>query len=88
MKKKFYLVFLGGLLAGCSHKSVDLLVTNAQIYTASDQQPTAEAVAIRKGIFVAVGSTQDITKKYRAKKTWDAQGHAVFPGYTTHMLIL
>lgn len=85
MKKKFYLVFLGGLLAGCTHKSVDLLVTNAQIYTASDQQPTAEAVAIRKGIFVAVGSTQDITKKYRAKKTWDAQGHAVFPGlYDPH----
>lgn len=85
MKKYIYLILAGGLLSGCAHRTVDMLVTNAQIYTVNDQQPTAEAVAIRKGQFVAVGSTQELTRQYKAKKQWDAQGKSIFPGlYDPH----
>lgn len=81
MKKIIPVLVLGSFVTGCSPRTVDLLVTNAQIYTVNDQQPSAEALAIRKGRFIAVGSSLDLQTKYRAKKTLDAQGNALFPGF-------
>lgn len=81
MKKIILLLSCSGFLTGCAPRAVDLLVTNAQIYTAHDPQPQAEALAVHKGRFVAVGSSVDLQKKYRAKQTMNAQGQALFPGF-------
>src|SRR3546814_8088562 len=40
----------------------DLILTNARIYTVEDKQPWAEAVAIKDGKIVAVGSTASVAK--------------------------
>ena len=40
--------------------TADLVFTNGKIYTVSAEQPWAEAVAIKDGRFIAVGSAQDI----------------------------
>lgn len=59
----------------------DLIVHNAVIYTVNDRQAKADAVAVRDGRFVVVGSNADALK-LRGPKTRvvDAQGRSVVPG--------
>ncbi|MEQ6125362.1 amidohydrolase family protein [Pseudotenacibaculum sp. MALMAid0570] len=79
MKKLIYIFGLV-LLASCSQKKVDLIVTNANIYTVDDSFSKAEAFAIKDGKFVAVGSTDEITKKFTSTNTVDAEGQTLVPG--------
>ena len=60
---------------------VNLIVTNAKIYTVDDSFVVAESFAIRNGKFVAVGTTKDITSKYVADQTIDCKGNLVYPGF-------
>lgn len=65
----------------CSQKEqVDLIVTNANIYTVDDAFSKAEAFAVTDGKFVATGTTQEITEKYSSTKTIDAVGQTILPG--------
>jgi len=68
-------------LFSCSQKEqVDLIVTNAIIYTVDDTFSKAEAFAIKDGKFVATGTSQDITGSYDASKIIDAVGQTILPG--------
>jgi hypothetical protein len=73
--KMLYLLFVFMLsLAGCSpadqpvaesgkaaaNDAADTVYTNGKIYTVNEAQPWAEAVAVRDGIFLVVGSNADI----------------------------
>ncbi|WXL26444.1 amidohydrolase [Ectopseudomonas mendocina] len=72
-----------------SHASAlpaDLLLINGRIYTVEDQHPWAEAVAVRDGRFVAVGSNSDVLI-WQGPKTQvvDLRGRFVMPGlYDMH----
>jgi len=59
----------------------DIIVTNATIYTVDPAQPTAEALAIRDGKFLAVGRTAEI-EAHRGPQTriLDLGGQTVLPG--------
>jgi hypothetical protein len=61
---------------------VDLIVFNAQIYTVDSGFHKAEAFAVDKGKFVAVGSDKDILAKYSSRNRMDMNGRAVYPGFT------
>lgn len=70
-------------LVSCSSTPpADLLVTNAKIYTVNDSLPTAEAIAIKNGKIVALGTSKEVDK-YRGDKTQviDAAGKLVLPGF-------
>lgn len=70
------------LLYGCTtNKEVDLIVFNAQVYTVDSTFTLAEAFAIKNGVFVDIGSSKDMLKKYIAKDKIDAQGKAIYPGF-------
>jgi predicted amidohydrolase YtcJ len=59
----------------------DLVVLNARIHTLNPATPTATAVAIRAGVFVAVGSDADIRRHAGPNtRTIDAAGRTVVPG--------
>lgn len=59
------------------------VVLNAKIYTLNPRQPWAEAIAIRAGKIVAVGTEKEITAfRGPATKVIDAQGRLVLPGFT------
>jgi predicted amidohydrolase YtcJ len=60
-----------------------LILKNGNIYTVSESQPRAEAVAVRYGKIIFVGSTVDV-KKYDGKGTRviDLKGKTVVPGMT------
>ncbi|MBL4604609.1 MAG: amidohydrolase family protein, partial [Flavobacteriaceae bacterium] len=80
MKKLICSLSIIALLVSCKQEQVDLIVTNANVYTVNSDFSKAEAFAVKDGKFVAVGSTSEITKKYNAKETIDAQGQTLVPG--------
>ncbi|MDA9555009.1 amidohydrolase [Pelobium sp.] len=82
MKNYLLILFTSISLIACKQKqSVDLIVTNAKVYTVDSNFTIAEAFAVADGKIVEVGKSQDILAKYEAKETLDAKGKAVFPGF-------
>ena len=74
-------IFVG--LASCQpqREAVDLLVTNATVYTVDSTFSKAEAFAVRDGHFVAVGKAADLQSRFQASQTVDAQGQFIYPGF-------
>jgi len=63
--------------------SADVILLHARIYTVNAQQPWAEALAIRDGKILAVGTDGDIAHYRTAStKVIDAKGRLVLPGFT------
>lgn len=65
----------------------DVVVRNAKVTTINPAQPSAEAFAIKDGMFYRVGSNNSIAELVGKKtKVIDAQGHRVIPGLNdSHM---
>jgi len=62
-------------------ESADVVVRNAKVTTIDPKNPSAEAFAIKNGIFQSVGSNNSISKWIgKHTKVIDAQGHRVIPG--------
>jgi len=69
-------------IVGCSKvEQVDLLVFNAHVYTVDGHFSRAEAFAVREGRFVAVGSTEEIRRRYISDNKIDMGGAALYPGF-------
>lgn len=79
-KPLIYISFFVLLFSCTSKEQVDLILTNANIYTVDDDFSNAEAFAVRNGKFVAVGSSKDILKNYHANSVIDAEGKTLIPG--------
>jgi predicted amidohydrolase YtcJ len=64
-------------------EAADVVFINGNIYTVNDKQPRAEAVAVKAGKIVFVGSNKD-AKEYEGKETRviDLKGNTVVPGMT------
>lgn len=60
--------------------SQDIIVTNARITTLDRTNPAAEAVAIRDGKFLAVGSEAEVRAAAPGAKIIDARGRRLVPG--------
>lgn len=78
------LASLTGLLGLCSivnAQVADTIYTNGKIYTVNDTQQWAEAVAIKDGKFIAVGSANDVKAVTGdSTKVVDLGGKFVLPG--------
>ncbi len=62
-------------------EKVPLVLHHATIYTVDESFSTAEAMVVRDGKIIDIGSNDDILKKYEGEQTIDAGGKAVFPGF-------
>ncbi len=81
MNKLFLSTITLLLCVSCTSKEeVDLIVSNANIYTVDSGFSKVTSVAIKDGVFVAVGDGEDILQKFQAKKEVDAQGKTIVPG--------
>ncbi|MBU2974038.1 amidohydrolase [Zobellia sp. B3R18] len=80
MKKILPLLVL--FLTGCEYlkEKVDLVIVNANVYTVDAEFSKAEAFAIHKGKFIAVGTTEEIRDKYTSDQLVDADGRTITPG--------
>jgi len=83
--KKFILFLISYLiLTSCnnqSKESADTIYKNGRIYTVNEAQPWAEAVAIKDGKFIKIGSTVDVSALTGDKTiVVDLEGKFVMPG--------
>lgn len=76
------LSILISLNMACSQRQkVDLIVSNATIYTVDSNFSINQSMAINKGRIVALGTNQDITDHYISENTIDASGGFIYPGF-------
>ena len=74
-------------LAACqasvpAEKAADLIFTNGHIITINDAQPTAQAVAIKDGLILAVGSNDSVLMlKGDKTQVVDLGGKTMIPGF-------
>ncbi len=63
-------------------KMVDLIVRGGTVVTMNAEKRLIEngAIAVEKGAIVAVGTSAEITNKFRSKQTIEANGKVVIPG--------
>lgn len=61
----------------------DAIYTNGDIVTVDDEQPTAEAVAVKDGRIVAVGAHDDVVREHLGPHTRrvDLAGNTLLPGF-------
>lgn len=72
-----------GRSSGTSIRPADLVVVDAKVYTVDDSRPTAEAIAVRDGRIMFVGSRRGVDAVTGpATKVVDAHGGIVIPGMT------
>ncbi len=83
MKKLFYILLLSILIiSSCNEKDqVDLIVTNAKVYTVNNDFELVESFAIKDGKFIAVGTSKEILSKYNSDQIIDLKGKYVYPGF-------
>ncbi|RWA73067.1 amidohydrolase [Mesorhizobium sp.] len=68
-------------VTGAGHNA-DLIVINGRVLTMDEDNPAAEAVAVKDGAIVAIGSRAAVERlKGPATKVIDAKGGSVLPGF-------
>ncbi|MCI0473237.1 MAG: amidohydrolase [Ignavibacteria bacterium] len=78
----FALIFSVLLLLTSCGKSPDTVFVNGVIYTLDDKNTTYEAMAIKDGKIINLGSSNDFKEKYSGKNIVDLKGKCVIPGFT------
>lgn len=58
-----------------------MIIHHAKIYTVDEKFSVAEAMAVRDGRIIAIGTNDDILKQYESESINDAKGKTVFPGF-------
>jgi predicted amidohydrolase YtcJ len=81
--KRRLIFFLAGFFAAgmARAEDVDLLLTSGNVYTVTEKQRKAEAVAVKANRIVFVGSNND-AKRFHAARIVDLHGGTVVPGFT------
>lgn len=77
----FFIFLIASQLSAQIKFNVDLIIHQADIYTANDSIKTAEAMAIYRGKIFAVGNNVEILAKFKAPKVLNLEGYTVVPGY-------
>jgi len=85
MRKKISLaLFLVALYSGSNAQmkmKADLILINGKVCTVDQKFNTAEAFAVKNGLFAAIGTTEQILKHYDSDSIVDAKGNNVYPGF-------
>lgn len=79
--QRFITIALLFILASCGKEKADTIVHHGIIYTVDSSFSIAEAMAVKDGKIVAVGTNADIQAKFNSAETIDAKGAAVYPGF-------
>lgn len=82
---KFKFVLLSFVLVNFANaqkkQQVELIVTNAKVYTVNKNFDTAEAFAVSNGKIIEIGTSAAIQKKYTSPKIINAKNKFVYPGF-------
>ena len=81
------LILIGGGIAvfawfiTSTTRQADMLIINAKVYTVDAQNSVADAIAIRGDKIAAVGTADDLKRRYTSENIFDAEGKTVVPGF-------
>ena len=81
--KRFVVILILFSLSSCLKNrktSVDLIVTDATIYKVDKAFDTAQAMAVKNGKIVGIGSNAQIQNNFQSDKNIDAKGKYIYPG--------
>lgn len=83
MRIAIFLLLLSCFLQACQqYEKADLLLLNGNIYTVDEKMPRAQALAIRSGLILQVGTNEEIEKlKDDQTQIIDLQGQFTMPGF-------
>ena len=77
-----YFIILCFLFFSCNNKQkVNLIITNATIYTLDDSLPIAQSFAVSKGKLVCVGTNEEILSAFNSDTIIDISGKFIYPGF-------
>jgi hypothetical protein len=77
------LAYTCGVSAAAQVVAADLVLKNANIYTADDKNPHAQAVAVLDGKIILVGTDAEMSRNIGPKtRVLDLKGATVVPGFT------
>ncbi len=62
-------------------EEIDILVYNGKIYLVDESFSKAEAMAIKDGKILKTGNSDNLSRKYNAKKVINLKGRSVYPGF-------
>ncbi len=74
------LLLTGLIISSCGEKP-EVIYKNAKIYTLNKNNDIVEALAIKDGKILEVGSSADLEKKYSADDVVDMKGAVIVPGF-------
>ena len=80
-KKWLFLIFIASVLISCGKRKADLLLYNAHIYTLDSLSTIVEAVLIKDGKIMAIGTTKQLQDAYEISESTDLKGAFVYPGF-------
>ncbi len=78
--KKFTLLFAIITFHSCSEKP-DAIYYNGKIYTMNESNSVVEAIAIKEGKIIDLGTSEEIKDKYKSDDEKDLKGNTVLPGF-------
>jgi len=81
MKRILLSLLIIPFLISCGKQKADTIIQHAKIYTVDSLFSVAEAIAIKDGKILAVGTDQEIISKYESAESIDAKGAAIYPGF-------
>jgi len=73
-------LILSLVLSSCSEKP-DVIYTNGKIYTLDSKNTVVEAIAIKNGKILEVGTNKEISDKYKSDEVVDLKGATMLPGF-------
>ncbi|HQR92469.1 MAG: amidohydrolase [Bacteroidetes bacterium 24-39-8] len=79
MRQFLFCILLLSLFA-CNNQEADTIFYHAKIYTVDSLFTTVEAMAVKDGQILAMGTDKEIREKYKAKESIDLNGKPMFPG--------
>jgi predicted amidohydrolase YtcJ len=70
------------IFSACKFRQkVPLIIHHAKIYTVDDAFSTAEAMAVRDGKILAIGTNDEILKEYEGEEEINVEGKTIYPGF-------
>jgi len=78
---RFSILCLVAFTAAMAQEPADLILHNGKVFTADATMSIAQAVAIKGDKIIAVGTSADLLKRYKAPTTIDLKGKLLQPGF-------
>jgi predicted amidohydrolase YtcJ len=81
MKKILLLLSMTSALSCQKKQNAEVMFYNAHIYTLDALFSTQEAMVVKDGLILDIGTTEQIKTKYTANRSIDLNGKYVYPGF-------